>query len=618
MARKTTRRPGGAGPRNRPSAATGRTGDASQADQTKSAAQADQTEGASQADGATGASQADKSKGASQADATPDSTPETDAPATPPQLSEADAQPDGERPAETRPAALPEDAKGGSEAEATPDAATPSGTSDKGASQAEARPDAGGTAAEAAAKTGAAAKPAMSDDPKKPGTDTGTGSGTDTDKATPSGGAAISESSVPKAGRRTGTTTTGAPKTETASSKPATEAPASGSATLHKPTPATAAVDQGTTTRPATGATPEPGRKRDDAAATTGSATPTGATTKADTPPPARDDGRSKSGGSGSAVTAGLLGGVLGAALALGAGWLWLGNAGDETEARLTALEQELAALPPATDLTPLTEELSGLREETQGGLADLGARIDEAESRIAALETRLDEGGDGTLAEAAVARWQGEVDALRERLQAQADEIAAMAETAAGEISAAESTAAQLEAEAAAVAARAQARAVLATVEAALETGEPYADTIEELQAASPAPVPEPLVTHAEEGVASRAELVESFPESARAALALARREGLSGEEGGRALGFLRDTFQLRSTAPSEGGSVDAVLSRAEAALREGRLKEALAEIETLPDPVREEIAAWTATARDRAAALAAAGTLSQSLTEN
>ncbi|WP_370455446.1 COG4223 family protein, partial [Tateyamaria sp. syn59] len=266
-----------------------------------------------------------------------------------------------------------------------------------------------------------------------------------------------------------------------------------------------------------------------------------------------------------------------------------------ETETRLTALEQELAALPPAADLTPLTEDMARLREESAGGIADLGSRVDaldseietlgsDLESRVAALQTRLDEGADGTLAEDAVARWQGEVDELRARLQAQADEIAAMAETAAGEISAAESTAAQLEAEAAAVAARAQARAVLATVEAALETGEPYADTIEELQAASPVEVPEPLVTHAEEGVASRAELIESFPESARAALALARREGLSGEEGGRALGFLRDTFQLRATQPSEGDTVNAVLSRAEAALRDGRLDAALAEIETLP----------------------------------
>ena len=125
----------------------------------------------------------------------------------------------------------------------------------------------------------------------------------------------------------------------------------------------------------------------------------------------------------------------------------------------------------------------------------------------------------------------------------------------------------------------------------------------LEELQATSPAGIPDPLVAPAAEGVASRAELIESFPEPARLALATARREGLSGEEGGRVAGFFRDTLQLRSTAPGDGATTDAVLSRAEAAL---------------PEPVREPLADWLVPARTRAEALAAADTLSQSLTEN
>ena len=320
---------------------------------------------------------------------------------------------------------------------------------------------------------------------------------------------------------------------------------------------------------------------------------------------------------------AGLLGGLIAAALGLGAGWLWLDRSSraDDFDTRLGSFEREVASL---------ADGLDGLRGETEASLSALDARLGSTETgladmagRIDALDARLVEaensaGPDGTLAREAVARWQAEVDALRADLETQAQEIAGMAEQAAQEVSAAERTAEQIEAEAAAVAARARARATLAEIEAALETGEPYAALLEELQATSPAGIPDPLVAPAAEGVASRAELIESFPEPARLALATARREGLSGEEGGRVAGFFRDTLQLRSTAPGDGATTDAVLSRAEAALRDGRLTEALAEIEALPEPVREPLADWLVPARTRAEALAAADTLSQSLTEN
>lgn len=324
-----------------------------------------------------------------------------------------------------------------------------------------------------------------------------------------------------------------------------------------------------------------------------------------------------------SSFGAGLLGGLIAAALGLGAGWLWLDQS-SRTEAfdtRLGTLEREIA---------PLSDGLDGLRGETQASLSAIDARLGttgsgltEIGTQLEALETRLVEaensaGPDGTLAREAVARWQAEVDALRADLERQAQEIATMAERAAQEVAAAGRTAEEIEAEAAAVAARARARATLAEIEAALETGEPYPELLEELQATAPADIPAALTGPAAEGVASRAELIEAFPEPARAALATARREGLSGEEGGRVAGFFRDTLQLRSTAPGDGTTTDATLSRAEAALRDGRLTEALSEIDALPEPVREVLSDWITPARTRAEALAAADTLSQSLTEN
>ncbi|MGX9853829.1 hypothetical protein ACR03S_00045 [Limimaricola variabilis] len=392
---------------------------------------------------------------------------------------------------------------------------------------------------------------------------------------------------------------------------------------------ASAGVDLGTTARPApastAGAMPAVTRApRADAdakpEAKPASSTASTASTASTTPPSTAPAASSGSGATGRGFGAGMLGGLIAAALGLGIGWIWFDNS-DRTaalETRLGALEGEIA---------PLSDGIEGLRAETETNLSDLGTRLDagqaELSERLDTLETRLTEaeasaGPDGTLAREAVARWQAEVDALRADLERQAQEIARMAEEAAQEVASVGRTAEEIEAEAAAVAARARARATLAEIEAALETGEPYTALLEELQATSPAEIPDALTAPAEEGVASRSELIEAFPEPARLSLATARREGLSGEEGGRVAGFFRDTLQLRSTAPQEGTTTDAVLSRAEAALRDGRLDEAIAEIEALPDPVQEPLAEWLAPARTRAEALAAADTLSQSLTEN
>jgi hypothetical protein len=123
---------------------------------------------------------------------------------------------------------------------------------------------------------------------------------------------------------------------------------------------------------------------------------------------------------------------------------------------------------------------------------------------------------------------------------------------------------------------------------------------------------LPIALTNAADAGVATTAELTDAFPAAARAALATARSEGVSGETGGIG-GFLRNQFDVRSTAPQEGPGPDAVLSRAEAAIKEGRVADALAEIEALPEVVRAEMTDWTALATERAHALEAISTLSE-----
>ncbi|MDC0116260.1 hypothetical protein OAH97_02140, partial [Octadecabacter sp.] len=101
-------------------------------------------------------------------------------------------------------------------------------------------------------------------------------------------------------------------------------------------------------------------------------------------------------------------------------------------------------------------------------------------------------------------------------------------------------------------------------------------------------------------------------FPAAARAALASARSEGVSDDAGGIG-GFFRSQFDVRSTSPRDGTGPDAILSRAEAAVKEGRVSDALAEIDALPEVARAEMTDWTAQATERADVLNAISTLSE-----
>jgi hypothetical protein len=76
-----------------------------------------------------------------------------------------------------------------------------------------------------------------------------------------------------------------------------------------------------------------------------------------------------------------------------------------------------------------------------------------------------------------------------------------------------------------------------------------------------------------------------------------------------------LRAQLGVRSLEPREGDDTDAILSRAEAALAGGRLGDALAEIETLPEAARAATSDWAARATARHDALAAAEELSAQL---
>ena len=77
----------------------------------------------------------------------------------------------------------------------------------------------------------------------------------------------------------------------------------------------------------------------------------------------------------------------------------------------------------------------------------------------------------------------------------------------------------------------------------------------------------------------------------------------------------FLTDQVGLRSVTPRSGDSPDAILSRAEAALRSGDLPQTLTELGSLPEAAQAPLSDWMDRARTRADAVAAADGLAQEM---
>ena len=268
----------------------------------------------------------------------------------------------------------------------------------------------------------------------------------------------------------------------------------------------------------------------------------------------------------------------------------------------ISSLEEQVAAMP-SVDLTAVEAAQADLSAKIDGldaTLADIGVRV-------AALEERPSGTGISSAAGEGVA---DEMDALR----AQIAEMTGAAQT---ELEEARAQAASIEENAAAAARNAAARAALSRVQTALESGAPIGAALGDLEEATGESAPDALIA-VQDGVPTLASLQEQFPDMARAALTTARSEGVSGEEATGLAAFMRNQFDVRSTTPQEGDSADAVLSRAEAAVRTGRLSDALAEISALPEVARAEMSDWLGLAESRADAIAAVDILSTSLSDN
>jgi len=225
---------------------------------------------------------------------------------------------------------------------------------------------------------------------------------------------------------------------------------------------------------------------------------------------------------------------------------------------------------------------------------ADMAAQFAQLEARIAALEARP-VGGESGITE-------GDFANLRALLAEQQAASAALTADMQRMASLQAEGLANAETEALNAARAAQTAAALQVVRTALETGEPFETALATLEN-----VPDALTAVAADGVATAENLQDAFPDLSRAALAAARAAAAQGDTAGSILAFVQKQVGARSVTPRAGDDPDAVLSRAEAAVRAADWETALAEIAALPDAAQSPLVDWSTAAQTRAAATAA-----------
>ena len=300
-----------------------------------------------------------------------------------------------------------------------------------------------------------------------------------------------------------------------------------------------------------------------------------------------------------------LLGGLIAGGIGYGIAYMQFGQTASadiaDLRSQIETLQADAAnAAPP--DLSAVTQQISDLSTRVDDRLAALDDRITQASQQAPAIGEEAQQEAVAQLSDQ-IAAQQAELEQQRADLQAQLDATRAEAEA--------------IQQDAVDAARAEMARAALARVQGAIESGAPMQQQLDDLGGALTDPVPDALTAVAN-GAPTLATLRETFPDAARAALAAARDAGEAGDSAGAFGTFLRSQLNVRSVAPRDGTDADAILSRAEDALRNGRLNDALAEIATLPPSARAAMSDWTTQAEARAAAVDAADRLDASLTAN
>lgn len=321
-----------------------------------------------------------------------------------------------------------------------------------------------------------------------------------------------------------------------------------------------------------------------------------------------------------------LLGGIVAGAIGFGLAWILRGMDDPMLQQQLRAQDERIAAAESriagmeggasAESVSALEARLAALEEAGNAAGSEQAAAVTAQADALAALNDRVDalekapvEASTDPAAQAALAAYGREVDALRKEIS---DQMAQM-NTVLDAARQSEADAALRQEEAAKEAERAAEQRALLDVQSALETGAAYAEALGRITSVD---IPTGLAAHASEGVATLDDLKASYPAAARKALKASRNETAS--QNGGFSSWLTRQVGARSLAPKEGNDPDAVLSRAEAALNGADLSTALKEIATLPEGGQAALADWVAAVSARNEAVTGADSLSESLASN
>lgn len=242
----------------------------------------------------------------------------------------------------------------------------------------------------------------------------------------------------------------------------------------------------------------------------------------------------------------------------------------------LASLQAELAKLPKHTELTELGVRLA----EKSKSIEDVSGKLDLALRRLTDLENRPIPEVGATVE--AVQTYERELTAMRQMFEEELTRIDAAQKQAA---KAGEATTEQAN--------NALKRASVARINAAIESGIPFEEAILGLVSMG-MNIPDSLISVSNSGVPTLAALQEQFPEAARAALKAAVTPDSEPGNISKIGALLKTQLGARSLEPQEGNDANAVLSRAEDALRNDKLAAAISELAGLSEPAMAQLTIW------------------------
>ncbi|MEM8731192.1 MAG: hypothetical protein AAGF79_14870 [Pseudomonadota bacterium] len=330
----------------------------------------------------------------------------------------------------------------------------------------------------------------------------------------------------------------------------------------------------------------------------------------------------------------------------------------DDLTGQISDVGDRLGALQ-IPDTSPLESGLADLKSALETAKSDLGTAIDSASttvqqgvddltSRLNSLDVRVSNLEKRPIAENlsddAIAAYERELDGVRRALsderdtiqqafsellddqkaqmssivdqeRGRIDDLVAKAQGMVDDAQTVADQTAQVQADANRTQQVAAAQSAIALIQTALNDGQPFGDQLEPITEAG-VDVPGALTDASTDGVVTQGMLLQEFPPAARAALTADREADPDSTKG--IGGFFERQLGARSTTPQEGTDTDAILSRAEAAVKGDDLSTALSELQALPAPAAEQMASWVQQATTRRDALAALTTVSTDLNSN